>query len=257
MRFGHFLINPVLLRLGSDWRSVPEGPVPLRRAFFAPHLLLREGGIDPLMRGLMAAPVLRRTRTSMDRLVDTCHLASFNIQRGRDHGMPGYNSWRQFCNLSRASSFEDLRHEITSAELRRKLERLYKTPDNIDVWVGAISEEPTPGSKVGPTLSCLLSQQFARLRDGDRLWYLNDGTFTEEQRQELRRSSLARVLCENGDNITHVTRDAFTLPERQPGGIVHCREVPALNLEPWREHSSGKGSEQNHERNFAVRKKQG
>ncbi|XP_077547312.1 peroxidasin isoform X2 [Haemaphysalis longicornis] len=249
MRFGHFLINPVLLRLGSDWRSVPEGPVPLRRAFFAPHLLLREGGIDPLMRGLMAAPVkLRRPDQLLNSeltdhlfepaLVVAQDLASFNIQRGRDHGMPGYNSWRQFCNLSRASSFEDLRHEITSAELRRKLERLYKTPDNIDVWVGAISEEPTPGSKVGPTLSCLLSQQFARLRDGDRLWYLNDGTFTEEQRQELRRSSLARVLCENGDNITHVTRDAFTLPERQPGGIVHCREVPALNLEPWREHSS-------------------
>ncbi|XP_037498164.1 peroxidasin homolog isoform X3 [Rhipicephalus sanguineus] len=246
MRFGHFLINPVLLRLGPDWRPVREGPVPLRRAFFAPHLMLREGGIDPLMRGLLVAPAKLRKADQLlnseltdhlfePALVVAQDLASFNIQRGRDHGMPGYNKWRQFCNLSRAESFEDLRREIPSAELRRKLERLYKTPDNIDVWVGAIGEEPLPGSKVGPTLTCLLSLQFARLRDADRLWYLNEGTFTAEQREELKRSSLARVLCENGDNITHVTRDVFTLPEQQPGGIVHCTEIPALNLEHWRE----------------------
>ncbi|KAK8761846.1 hypothetical protein V5799_026887 [Amblyomma americanum] len=250
MRFGHFLINPVLLRLGADWRPVREGPVPLRKAFFAPHLMLREGGIDPLMRGLLIAPAKLRKADQLlnseltdhlfePALVVAQDLASFNIQRGRDHGMPGYNSWRQFCNLSRAQSFEDLRHEITSAQLREKLKRLYKTPDNIDIWVGAISEEPLPGSKVGPTLTCLLSLQFARLRDGDRLWYLNEGTFTTEQREELKRSSLARVLCENGDDITHVTRDVFTLPERQQGGVVHCAEIPALNLEAWRERTPG------------------
>ncbi|XP_075729831.1 peroxidasin isoform X2 [Rhipicephalus microplus] len=248
MRFGHFLINPVLLRLGPDWRPVREGPVPLRRAFFAPHLMLREGGIDPLMRGLLLAPAkLRKANQLLNSeltdhlfepaLVVAQDLASFNIQRGRDHGMPGYNKWRQFCNLSRAESFNDLSREIPSAELRRKLERLYKTPDNIDVWVGAIGEEPLPGSKVGPTLTCLLSLQFAKLRDADRLWYLNEGTFTAEQREELKRSSLARVLCENGDNITHVTRDVFTLPDRQHGGILHCTEIPSLNLDHWREQS--------------------
>nr|XP_037271145.1 peroxidasin homolog isoform X3 [Rhipicephalus microplus] len=248
MRFGHFLINPVLLRLGPDWRPVREGPVPLRRAFFAPHLMLREGGIDPLMRGLLLAPAKLRKADQLlnseltdhlfePALVVAQDLASFNIQRGRDHGMPGYNKWRQFCNLSRAESFDDLSREIPSAELRRKLERLYKTPDNIDVWVGAIGEEPLPGSKVGPTLTCLLSLQFAKLRDADRLWYLNEGTFTAEQREELKRSSLARVLCENGDNITHVTRDVFTLPDRQPGGILHCTEIPSLNLDHWREQS--------------------
>ncbi|KAL3249344.1 hypothetical protein MRX96_056063 [Rhipicephalus microplus] len=230
MRFGHFLINPVLLRLGPDWRPVREGPVPLRRAFFAPHLMLREGGIDPLMRGLLLAPAkLRKANQLLNSeltdhlfepaLVVAQDLASFNIQRGRDHGMPGYNKWRQFCNLSRADSFDDLSREIPSAELRRKLERLYKTPDNIDVWVGAIGEEPLPGSKVGPTLTCLLSLQFAKLRDADRLWYLNEGTFTAEQREELKRSSLARVLCENGDNITHVTRDVEQSPDPE------CPEV--------------------------------
>ncbi|XP_029846026.3 peroxidasin homolog [Ixodes scapularis] len=246
LRFGHFLINPVLLRLDERFQPVPEGPVPLRRAFFAPHLLLREGGIDPLMRGLFVASAKLRKADQLLNSELTDHLfepalivaqdlASFNIQRGRDHGLPGYNRWRQFCNLTRARNFHDLRHEITSDDLREKLERLYKTPDNIDTWVGAICEEPVPGSKVGPTLLCLLSGQFARVRDGDRLWYENKGSFTKDQLNELRRVSLARVLCDNGDNITRVTEDVFMVPRRQNPAFVNCDAVPSIDLTPWKD----------------------
>ncbi|EEC16694.1 peroxidase, putative [Ixodes scapularis] len=250
LRFGHFLINPVLLRLDERFQPVPEGPVPLRRAFFAPHLLLREGGIDPLMRGLFVASAKLRKADQLlnseltdhlfePALVVAQDLASFNIQRGRDHGLPGYNRWRQFCNLTKASNFHDLRHEITSDDLREKLERLYKTPDNIDTWVGAISEEPVPGSKVGPTLLCLLSGQFARVRDGDRLWYENKGSFTKDQLNELRRASLARVLCDNGDNITRVTEDVFMVPRRQNPAFVNCDTVPSIDLTPWKDDQKG------------------
>ncbi|GBM43257.1 Peroxidasin, partial [Araneus ventricosus] len=56
LRFGHTLINPELLRLNESFKPIPEGNVPLRKAFFAPFRLLEEGGIDPLMRGLVYAP---------------------------------------------------------------------------------------------------------------------------------------------------------------------------------------------------------
>jgi peroxidase len=60
-------------------------------------------------------------------------LAAINIQRGRDHGIPGYNAWRKFCNLSEAHTFEDLQNEISSQSLRDTLKELYGHPGNIFV----------------------------------------------------------------------------------------------------------------------------
>lgn len=52
--------------------------------------------------------------------------------------------------------------------LAKKLMDLYKTPSNIDIWLGAIAEPLVPGGRVGHLLTCLLGQQFQRIRDGDR-----------------------------------------------------------------------------------------
>lgn len=42
------------------------------------------------------------------------------------------------------------------------------TSDNVDLFVGAMLEDPVVGGLVGTTLSCLIGEQFRRLRDGDR-----------------------------------------------------------------------------------------
>lgn len=46
-------------------------------------------------------------------------LAAFNIQRGRDHGLPPYNDFREYCGLERYNSISEIA-DITD-EMRDKL----------------------------------------------------------------------------------------------------------------------------------------
>lgn len=52
-------------------------------------------------------------------------IVSINICRGREHGLQGYNAYRQFCGLKRASQFEDFADTMTPENLQ-KLKMLYK-----------------------------------------------------------------------------------------------------------------------------------
>lgn len=245
LRFGHSLINPILHRLDSEFKPIPQGHLPLHKAFFAPWRLVYEGGVDPLMRGLFTVPAkLKKPEQNLntdltDRLFETAHavaldLAAINIQRGRDHAIPSYNEYREICNMTVAKTFEDLKNEISSENVLSKLKELYGHPSNIDIWVGGILEDQLPGAKVGPLFRCILIEQFRVLRDADRLWYENEKTFNEEQREQLEKSSLARVLCDNGDNITKVTQNVFLLPKVQ-NGYISCDTLPEMDLRYWQD----------------------
>lgn len=243
LRFGHSLIQPRLERLDASFQSISQGPLDLRNAFFAPWRLVEEGGVDPLIRGMFAtAAKLKLPEQNLnveltEQLFRTAHavaldLAAMNIQRGRDHGLPGYLEWRKFCNMSHVETFEHLANEISSGRVRQKLRELYGHPGNIDVWVGGILEDQLPGAKVGPLFACLLLEQFRRTRDGDRFWYENPGVFRAEQLAQIKETSLARILCDNGDNITRVQPNVFLLPEGS-NGYVSCDSIPYVDLSVW------------------------
>ena len=91
LRFGHTLIQPIMSRLDASMNPIPEGNLALHEAFFSPHRVIDEGGIDPLLRGLFGTPAqhnegLNNELTEHLFAISTAvalDLASLNIQRGK------------------------------------------------------------------------------------------------------------------------------------------------------------------------------
>lgn len=52
-------------------------------------------------------------------------LVSLNVQRGRDHGLPGYPAFREHCGLERPKSFADLEAYMDADSLTR-IKKMYK-----------------------------------------------------------------------------------------------------------------------------------
>ncbi|XP_030215181.1 eosinophil peroxidase [Gadus morhua] len=243
-RFAHLAIQPVIFRLDENFKEHSEfGNVMLHKAFFAPWRIVFEGGVDPILRGLVGQRAKLNTQDNMmntdlrDRLFKflddlALDLAALNLQRGRDHGLPGYNDWRKFCKLSQPRDVDELAAVLNNTELAEALIELYGTPDNIDVFLGGVAEPFVPGGRVGDLFACLISVQFQNIRQGDRLWWENDGVFTGTQRKSMMSASLARIMCDN-TGIVEVPERPF---EYQPrSGYTKCEKIPSFDLSPWKE----------------------
>lgn len=92
-------------------------------------------------------------------------------------------------------------------------------------------------SILGQTLTCLILDQFVRLKFGDRFWYENYDVnmgFTSEQLDEIRKISLAKIICENSDNVTHI-QSLVMERTKEDNVIVPCGDLPGVDLKYWRE----------------------
>ena len=107
-RYGHSEITEILFRSDEEGREIADGHLLLSRAFFAPKATLNNG-IEPILRGLcmkMQADVDTVFASSiMHYLFGTAKqggvdLIATDIQRGRDHGIPDYNTARIVLRLS-------------------------------------------------------------------------------------------------------------------------------------------------------------
>ncbi len=183
-RLGHSMLNEELMLTNAASESA--GSISLRDAFFNPQLVMDNPGlVDKTLMGLMT-----QQSNELDlQLVDGVRnflftpdggvgldLAALNIQRGRDNGLPDYNTLRVAYGLEEVASFA----EITSdATVQAKLLLLYGSVDNIDPWVGALAEDLLDGASVGELMGTALVDQFTRSRDGDRFFYTGDSSLFE------------------------------------------------------------------------------
>jgi hypothetical protein len=212
-RFGHSALSPTLLRLDAAGNPIPEGHLPLRDAFFRPDRLVNEGGIEPILRGLAAQACSPIDTELVDDVRNFLFgppgaggfdLASLNIQRGRDHGLPGYNDTRFALGLPVRASFAEV---SSDPDVQARLASVYANVDDIDLWVGVLAEDPFNGGHVGELAFYVIKRQFQDLRDGDRYWY--QVSLSPAEVADVESTTLADIIRRNTSIDTEISDDVF------------------------------------------------
>lgn len=71
---------------------------------------------------------------------------------------------------------------------------------------------------LGPTFACVIATQMSYSRRGDRFWYElpnQPSSFSPEQLQEIRKITLARLICDNTDLIDTVQKYPMVLHDHE------------------------------------------
>ena len=219
-RLGHTMLNSNIKRILENCEAHPNGDLTLLDAFFNPIMVLQDGGIEPLLKG-MASQVMQEIDGRMvDDVRNTLFgapgsgvgmdLAAINIERGREMGLPDFNSVRKTFGLPAYSSIDEI---CLDGAVTERLKTLYVSVDNVDPWVGMLCEEHMDDDVMfGRTIMEILKYQFAALRDGDRFYYENDKLLSEEEKTEIKATRLADVIKRNS-SIRFMQENVFLSEE--------------------------------------------
>jgi hypothetical protein len=201
-RVGHSLLAPDVQFLNPDG-TTKFPSIRLANAFFNPPII-QQNGVDPILKYLSSDNAQEVDNKIVPELQNFLFgppgaggfdLASLNIQRGRDHGLADYNTTRAAYGLPKVTSFAQITSNPT---LQAELQQLYGNVNNIDLWVGGLAEDHVPGSSVGPLFERIIADQFARIRNGDRLWYEN--LYSGPALYTLEHTTLADIIARNTVN---------------------------------------------------------
>jgi len=208
-RVGHTMLPDVLQTDGQGTT------ITLFEAFFNPAWV-QAHGIDNLLVGLSQTRQQKVDNVVVDSVRNQLFgpptttsmrdLAAINIQRGRDHGIPGYNAVRVAYGLKMINTWGEF---PTTTALRAKLAALYSSPDAVDPWIGCVVEDHLPNAEVGPLLHAIIGDQARRIRSGDRFWYENDPALSTNERIAIKQTSMADVLNRNTAPGIEFQKDVF------------------------------------------------
>merc|ERR550532_2068610 len=149
-RFGHSMINSLFKVIFTNqeifWRlsDLFNG-----KKFNGNHLI----DIEPMILGLLNQNAQKVDGSFANEISDHLFqehspkrqtqfggdLVARNIQRGRDHGLPDYNTFRKICNLQPIASGSTKPVEM-STEMWLRFRALYRNVNDIDLYPAAIAE---------------------------------------------------------------------------------------------------------------------
>jgi len=160
-------------------------------------------------------------------------LLAINIQRGRDHGLPSYNSYRKRCGLPPLTSWKSRPSEHDETYWL-KLKEVYEKVEDIDLMLGGVAEKNVRGGAVGATFACIIGEQFRRIKFGDRYFYTHRGSQSHGlgriTKSFVLQRTLGDIICDN--SLMDSTQKWVTLqPDSDYNPKEKCREKRQLDLE--------------------------
>ena len=206
-RYGHSVINSTIYRMDNNKNTIPEGDMLLRDAFFNPNVISDANGIDPLLIGMawqveqdFDCKMVHDLRNFLFGAPGSggLDLAALNINRGRDRGLPDYNTVRAGFGLPRIESFSTM---TNNPWLNQVLEDVYGDINNVDAWVGLLAEDHMSDALFGRTVMRIMEKQFSILRDGDRYYYEIDPGLSDEEKTEIKNTTLKEIIMRNSGVI--------------------------------------------------------
>ncbi len=202
-RLGHTLLGGDMRRVLTNGEEHPEGPLQLRNGFFNVEAFEQSGGLEVFLQGLGVQGMQPFDAKVVDDVrnflfgppgAGGLDLVSLNINRGRERGIPDFNTLRKALGLTPYIAFQQMH---TDPRIYHTLLRHYRKVNNIDLWVGLLVEKRPEGELFPPTIKALLTRQFTALRDGDRFYFENDPLLTEEEKTEIRNTTFHDVIMRN------------------------------------------------------------
>ena len=232
-RMGHTLLSGTIQRMDMEGGTIPEGNLALKDAFFQPTVLAEGGGLDPIFKGMAT-----QVQQDMDgKVIDDVRnflfgpagaggldLAAINIARGRERGLADFNTIRTSLGLEAYTDFEDLTNDDDLANVLAN--DLGYEIDNLDAWVGMLTENHMPDALFGETVMEIMEIQFANIRDGDRFYFENDNLLTAEEKAVIKATKLRDIVMRN-TNIPVIQEELFFA---MPHEMLCTAEVAEANL---------------------------
>jgi peroxidase len=242
-RYGHSLLSSNIERQGNNGQDVlPNDPagasISLATDYFDPNVLNPAGVTDPLtghistdigpiLKGdadgnsqasdLLAINDIRNLLFANGGLQDNGQdLMARDVERARDNGIGTYNQVREAYGLPAVTSFAQI---TSNVQVQQELQKAYGTVDNIDPFEGGLAEDHVPGSDVGPLFTAIIADQFTRLRDGDRFFYLNEQWTPDEMNIMHQGDTLAKII-EANTNVTNLQPDVFVFQASISGTVT-------------------------------------
>lgn len=220
------LMSEQILRLDNNGKEIPQGHLKMKESLFHPLELVTGGGIEPLLKGMAAqaqqefdAKMVNDIRNAtFENKSGGLDMAAITIMAGRDRGLGSLNSIRRTLGMAPYKTFEQINVHGDVVDL---LKKVYSNIEEVDAWVGIVSENRMPDRLFGETTFKIITDQFKRVRDGDRYYYELDPGLSREEVNRIANTRLKDLILRN---------TAVTVLQNEVFKAVKHEEIPHANV---------------------------